>query len=128
MVQILVHFLLLTALPSEGASDGDSPRHRAGSSSPSKKRKASSSSSSAVETVPTFDTVEAQLELLMDKLAIWQLVDTLDDNSAQAERARQASAKGKHRADDDRDWMQVFCEDTVEKLCVSILLPSPLPS
>jgi hypothetical protein len=61
-------------------------------SSPSKKRRKLDD--------PPSPTLEDRLEAFMDKLSMWQLVSTLDEGLL-------------HRKD-DRDWMQVFCEDVVE--------------
>ena len=42
----------------------------------------------------------------MDKLAMWQLLRSIDDHGIYA------SNDGKSK--DDRDWMQIFCEDVVQ--------------
>ncbi|KAJ7147622.1 hypothetical protein C8R43DRAFT_856154, partial [Mycena crocata] len=62
-------------------------------SSPSKKRRKLGD--------PRPPSLEDRLEAYMDKLSMWQLVTTLDE--------------GLLRRKDDRDWMQVFCEDVVER-------------
>ncbi|KAJ6568379.1 hypothetical protein DFH09DRAFT_433930 [Mycena vulgaris] len=51
-------------------------------------------------TDPPSPSLEDRLEAFMDKLSMWQLVSNLDEGLL-------------HRKD-DRDWMQVFCEDVVE--------------
>ncbi|KAF7354841.1 hypothetical protein MSAN_01398500 [Mycena sanguinolenta] len=61
-------------------------------SSPSKKRRKIGE--------PRAPSLEDRLEAFMDKLSMWQLVNTLDQGML-------------HRKE-DRDWMQVFCEDVVE--------------
>ncbi|KAJ7302962.1 hypothetical protein DFH08DRAFT_904435 [Mycena albidolilacea] len=62
-------------------------------SSPSKKRRKLGEAPSP--------SLEDRLEAFMDKLSMWQLVNTLDEGML-------------HRNKADRDWMQVFCEDIVE--------------
>ena len=52
-------------------------------------------------------TAEERLESFMDKLSTWQLLGTL---STIVPTLRTSSGPFK----DDRDWMQVFCEDLVE--------------
>ena len=47
------------------------------------------------------------LELFMDKLAVWQLVDSLEPPSSQTNAPSPST----------RDWTQSFCEDVVEPLC-----------
>ena len=54
-------------------------------------------------------TMEDRVELFMDKLCIWQLL------------GRIAMPDSSHTdlnstAKDQRDWMQIFCEDVVEPL------------
>ncbi|KAJ7237273.1 hypothetical protein B0H12DRAFT_108853 [Mycena haematopus] len=56
---------------------------------------------------PPASSTEDRLEAFMDKLSMWQLVNTLD--------------KGLLHRKDDRDWMQVFCEDVVEPRFGAIL-------
>ncbi|CAK5267515.1 unnamed protein product [Mycena citricolor] len=56
---------------------------------------------------PPPPTLEDKLESFMDKLSMWQLVNTLDT--------------GLLHKTEDRDWMQVFCEDVVEKRFSSLL-------
>jgi hypothetical protein len=114
MMQILLHFVLLTApqpveAPSGGA--GRTPR------SPSKERKPASSSTSS--TVLSPHMLEEQLEMFMDRLTMWQLMGSLDDPGAPGEPSFAknnggASTKGKGKQVDERDWMQAFCEDVVE--------------
>lgn len=60
-------------------------------SSPSKKRR---------KLDPPPVSLEDRLEAFMDKLSMWQLINTLDEGLL-------------HRKG-DRDWMQIFCEDVVE--------------
>ncbi|KAJ7173477.1 hypothetical protein C8R46DRAFT_1082932 [Mycena filopes] len=62
-------------------------------SSPSKKRRKIGE--------PPAPSLEDRLEAFMDKLSMWQLVSTLDTGLL-------------HRKD-ERDWMQVFCEEIVEQ-------------
>ncbi|KAI5888820.1 uncharacterized protein SCHCODRAFT_02602164 [Schizophyllum commune H4-8] len=74
---------------------------------------------------------EVYLEAFMDKLSMWQLVRGLEDGRpavdsmpaglrAKASKGGQVG-NGKARQDDERDWMQVFCEDVVEPLFKSTL-------
>ncbi|GBE85994.1 hypothetical protein SCP_0805180 [Sparassis crispa] len=56
--------------------------------------------------------LEEGLEFFMDKLSMWQLMASLEEEDAK----RHVYGKGKQRAVDDRDWIQVFCEDIVEPL------------
>lgn len=46
----------------------------------------------------------------MDKLAMWQLLRSIDDHDVNA------PSNGKSK--DDRDWMQVFCEDIIQETFV----------
>ena len=46
----------------------------------------------------------------MDKLAMWQLLSSIDDHGINT------SSSGKSK--DDRDWMQIFCEDVVRETFV----------
>ena len=55
-------------------------------------------------------SLEDKLESLMDKLAMWQLLRSIDDHGISA------SSNGKSK--DDRDWMQIFCEDVVHETFV----------
>lgn len=57
---------------------------------------------------PPPPSLEDRLEAFMDKLSMWQLVNTLDEGLL-------------HR-NGDRDWMQVFCEDVVEPRYLSSIL------
>jgi hypothetical protein len=51
----------------------------------------------------TSEAIQDRLELFMDKLSMWQLMHGLE------------SKKNENtiNSKDDRDWMQVFCEDIV---------------
>ena len=55
-------------------------------------------------------SLEDKLESLMDKLAMWQLLRSIDDHGINS------SSNGKPK--DDRDWMQIFCEDVVRETFV----------
>ena len=46
----------------------------------------------------------------MDKLAMWQLLRSIDDHGI--------NASGNSKSKDDRDWMQIFCEDVVKETFV----------
>ncbi|TFK38249.1 hypothetical protein BDQ12DRAFT_705609 [Crucibulum laeve] len=56
-------------------------------------------------TIPT-PSVEQRLEAFMDKLSMWQLVSSVDQGSK--------PVVVKNGKIEDRDWMQIFCEDVVE--------------
>ncbi|KAI0684295.1 hypothetical protein BC835DRAFT_1293230, partial [Cytidiella melzeri] len=65
--------------------------------------------------------LEQHPELLMDRLAMWQLMSSVDINAGGDVTVRhthrlQTAYKGRHRTVDDRDWMQILCEDIVETL------------
>ncbi|KAL1683128.1 hypothetical protein EV122DRAFT_202084 [Schizophyllum commune] len=75
---------------------------------------------------------EVYLEAFMDKLSMWQLVRGLEDDRRSEGASMPAGLRakaskggvagnGKARQDDERDWMQVFCEDVVEPLFKSTL-------
>ena len=65
-------------------------------------------------------SLEERLENYMDKLATWQLMKDVDALPGRDGPMNVAVGKGKSK--DDRDWMQVFCEDVVEPLCAALLL------
>ena len=89
-IQIILYLLKLS-LP------GPAPPPPAPLESP-KKRKRSVRPQPAVPVL----TLEDHLEVFMNKLSMWQLVATLD-------------LSGKLRdTKDERDWMQIFCEDIIE--------------
>jgi len=46
----------------------------------------------------------------MDKFAMWQLLSSINDHDI--------SASGGGKSKDDRDWMQIFCEDVVHETFV----------
>jgi hypothetical protein len=46
----------------------------------------------------------------MDKLAMWQLLRSIDDHGI--------NASGNDKQKDNRDWMQVFCEEVIQETCV----------
>jgi hypothetical protein len=73
-----------------------------GASIPPKKRKQRDRS-------PTL-SLEDKLESLMDKLAMWQLLRSIDDHGI--------GTSGSGKSKDDRDWMQIFCEDVVQETFV----------
>ncbi|CDO76856.1 hypothetical protein BN946_scf185033.g53 [Trametes cinnabarina] len=63
--------------------------------------------------------LEERLESYMDKLAMWQLMQSVDSSLgvSRAESSRStANGLEKGKQEDSRDWMQVFCEDIVEPL------------
>ena len=55
----------------------------------------------------------------MDKLAMWQLMQSVDSTLGLGHEDPTKSAAnglGQDKQKDDRDWMQTFCEDVVEPL------------
>ncbi|KAI0086035.1 hypothetical protein BDY19DRAFT_895413 [Irpex rosettiformis] len=116
MVQILLHFLLLT-LPGipEDESKPYIPNISTPNPSPRKRKHVSSSSQDSLSAA----ALEECLEVLMDKLAMWQLIYSVDLNAGGDGGVRQTHRltsfhKNKPKNTDDRDWMQIFCEDVVE--------------
>src|ERR1700728_3020138 len=97
-IQILLH-LLKISLPGPCPLDTDS------ASSPPKKGKGSKHQPKVI--VPS---VEERLESFMDKLSTWQLLGSLDVTTSDHSTSRTSNRPVK----EDRDWMQVFCEDLVE--------------
>ena len=49
----------------------------------------------------------------MDRLSLWQLMDSLTPSDSSSGPLSQPKAK------DQKDWMQIYCEDVVEPLCVT---------
>jgi hypothetical protein len=98
-IQILLHMLLISTpnsppkLPPSSASS--SPRKPSSNGSPRKRRRFE------VEEEEPDPTLDDHLETLMDKLCVWQLVNSLDvidpDNH-------------------ENDWVQEFCVNVVEPL------------
>ena len=129
-MQILVRLLLLTVFtPSETApSQGTAAAHSRGGSQSPKKRKRGSGEDA--ERPTSREAIEEDSEMLMDKLAMWQLMGSLDQTETGAPTKTTAiPAKGKGKEADERDWMQIFCEDVVEVLYVLFLSPfSPIVS
>ena len=58
-------------------------------------------------------TTEDYLESFMDKLSTWQLVGTLDRPKPRLNAEKQAGNAKSNM--DDRDWIQIFAEDVVER-------------
>ncbi|TBU43733.1 hypothetical protein BD309DRAFT_85764 [Dichomitus squalens] len=66
---------------------------------------------------PPPQSLEERLESYMDKLAMWQLMQSVDSSLNRGRHMSGSAAdKGKGKQTDDRDWMQIFCEDVVEPL------------
>jgi hypothetical protein len=105
-IQILLH-LLKISLP------GPCPPDTESTGSPPKKRKGRKHEPKVI--VPS---VEERLESFMDKLSTWQLLGTLDVTVSERSTLRTSNRPVK----EDRDWMQIFCEDLVETQCVEFLL------
>ncbi|KAI0686012.1 hypothetical protein BC835DRAFT_477664 [Cytidiella melzeri] len=115
-IQLLLHFLLLT-LPD---IPRDEPKSRSTevmvpSPSPRKRVRASSPTKGLL----SVSILEQHLEFLMDRLAMWQLMSSIDPNAGGDVTVRQthrlqSAYKKRHESVDDRDWMQILCEDIVE--------------
>lgn len=54
------------------------------------------------------------LEVYMDKMSMWQLIQGLETGH-DANVKNQNGNKPSRTKDDDRDWIQIFVEDVVEK-------------
>ncbi len=119
MIQILLHFLLLSLPTPCSPPMSVSPRKRKRGS-----RDAESSDAAAAAITPS---LEERLEALMDKLSIWQLMGSIDNAVGGDETQRKPSSawKGKQKAGDERDWMQTFCEDVVAPLLVYFISHLP---
>jgi hypothetical protein len=98
-IQIMLH-LLKISLPGPCPSDPEPA-----TSSPSKKRRHQKR-----ELRMPVPTTEERLESFMDKLSTWQLLGSLD--AIVPDRSTLRTSNGPLK--EDRDWMQVFCEDLVE--------------
>ncbi|KAJ2933537.1 hypothetical protein H1R20_g3549, partial [Candolleomyces eurysporus] len=90
-IQILLYFLKLSLPPAPA------------NSKPKGKRKRSASSEGSTEDY---------LEAFMDKLSMWQLLNSVQSTSMNSSAAKK---------EDERDWMQIFCEEVVEPEYVSSL-------
>ncbi|KAF9788012.1 hypothetical protein BJ322DRAFT_598281 [Thelephora terrestris] len=93
-IQIILHLFRLchpVSYPSTQTAEGISP-------SPKKRKQR--------DPRPAL-SLEDKLESLMDKLAMWQLLGSIDDHGINASKS--------DKRKDDRDWMQVFCEDVVQE-------------
>ncbi|KAL1690827.1 DNA replication regulator SLD3-domain-containing protein [Schizophyllum commune] len=101
-IQILLYLLKLSLPPSPTADSIASPakKHAAAMQQDSSPRKRRRKSPEPAPLAP-----EVYLEAFMDKLSMWQLVRGLEDDR-----------RSEVQQDDERDWMQVFCEDVVEPL------------
>ncbi|KAL1758874.1 hypothetical protein FB107DRAFT_206283 [Schizophyllum commune] len=117
------------AEPAEGSAHSSKPSAEqvASTSSHSSPRKRRRKSPEPAPLAP-----EVYLEAFMDKLSMWQLVRGLEDGRRGEVQSMPAGLRakpnkggvagnGKARQDDERDWMQVFCEDVVEPLFRSTL-------
>ncbi|KDQ60238.1 hypothetical protein JAAARDRAFT_191643 [Jaapia argillacea MUCL 33604] len=138
-IQILIHLLLLTlppppppppptkkrkckqppisTSPSHPFSLSDSP------SKPKSKTHIPSKDDHGRESDPTHIShaiLSDKLETFMDRLSTWQLLSKLDfDSDGRARDSAKTQGKGKEKQKvkgEERDWMQVFCEDIVEPL------------
>lgn len=120
MVQLLLHFLILSLLDVvKDEPKPDVPAVAESTSSPRKRKHASAPLQDNLSAA----VLEERLEVLMDRLAMWQLMYSVDLNAGGDAGVRQIHRltslhKGKQKSTDDRDWMQIFCEDIVEPTCV----------
>ncbi|KAI0773085.1 DNA replication regulator SLD3-domain-containing protein, partial [Trametes elegans] len=121
-IQILLHFLLLT-LPGNGAAPSADTQSESAKSlplppslSPSKSKKRKRRAREKAEAPPPPpQPLEERLETYMDKLAMWQLMRSVDSTLGLGHADPTKSAANGQKKD-DRDWMQAFCEDIVEPL------------
>lgn len=127
-IQIILHFLLLSlpgeraAAPAPAEAEAEAqPLSLPPSLSPSKpkpkKRKRREREAQPEQLPPP---LEERLESYMDKMATWQLMQTVDSSLDRTQGTRPSNGKGKdkEKEQDGRDWMQAFCEDVVEPLYV----------
>ncbi|KAI0946437.1 hypothetical protein AcW1_009900 [Taiwanofungus camphoratus] len=113
-IQIILHFLLLSLPGAPRTTDSESPPDPSPvnlSPSPKKRRHKQRDPVPA----PPVMTMEECLESFMDKLSMWQLMASLDVDDAKRGNHAPSNGKGKEKVLDERDWMQVFCEDVVEQ-------------
>ncbi|TCD65012.1 hypothetical protein EIP91_003333 [Steccherinum ochraceum] len=116
MIQILLHYILLSlsapTKPTDSLGDADLL------ASPKKRKR------TPPELVVSYEVLEERLEGFMDKLAMWQLTDSLEKLDSEGSHLRQGqNDKGKGKQADDRDQLQIFCEDIVEPI-FKMTLPS----
>ena len=108
-IQILLYMILLE-LPGPSPDVLDDQKHipsiSAPSPSPQKRRRVDSASD---DRPPPLDDC---LEAFMDRLSMWQLMGSIEGGAGGDAALR---GKGKDKQTDDRDWMQVFCEDIVRE-------------
>ncbi|KZT03710.1 uncharacterized protein LAESUDRAFT_659197 [Laetiporus sulphureus 93-53] len=121
-IQILLHFLLLSLPgapkpPVELTATELSPHL----SSPKKRKRKRSASPP-----PRILSLEECLELFMDKMSMWQLMTSLETDDDKRNVQHSVNTKGKKKSLDERDWMQAFCEDVIEKQYVGRTCLVPL--
>ncbi|KAG8773356.1 hypothetical protein FRC15_002064 [Serendipita sp. 397] len=107
LVQILLHFIFISAAPTSLSQESHLPRSRKRKRdtprvSTKKKRKSNKEERSMS---PSFSPSE-NLDTLTDRLALWQAIE--DDSEKLLNRP----------GDNGRDWMRVFWEDQVTPLSV----------
>ena len=71
-------------------------------------------------------TMEA-LEVHMDKMSTWQLMQGLERDRSLNTKNMNRKVASTSKADDVRNWIQIFTEDVVEKQCVYYCLESSSP-
>lgn len=117
LIQIILHFLILTRPESPLLDQRDpSPDPLPPSQSPRKRKRRAPPPDSLLPN----SEIEDQLEAFMDKLCMWQLtsaLDNIDTGSNPGGNATQgAGIQANQKTADERDWMQKFCEDVIEPL------------
>jgi hypothetical protein len=123
-IQILLHFFKLSLpgpKPSDAVDVSSAVRLRQHSYLPGRWNRQQKSAKA-----PPMSTRDA-LEVYMDKMSTWQLMQGLErthpDHTLTAKNisGKESSLTGTAKADDDRDWIQIFAEDVVGKQ--SVILP-----
>ncbi|KAH8105099.1 hypothetical protein BXZ70DRAFT_919382 [Cristinia sonorae] len=106
MIHILLYFLLLSLSDPDDFGAPDlllSPKNR---------------KTAAADLTLSYNVLEERLEGFMDKLSMWQLTDSLETLDSGVDQSQQilpnSRRTGKGR--DERDGIQIFCEDVVEPI------------
>ena len=118
MIQIILYLLLLSVPgPPPQSSPKRAELHSTAAPSPSPRKK--KPTETVLHTLPLSDRLEAY----MDRLSMWQLMGSIDDTAGGENSMHQlhlgTTGTGRSKAQDERDWMQIFCEDVVQPLYVS---------
>lgn len=124
MVQILLHLLLLSlpSIPQE-ESLSETKTVSVDVSVPTASNRRRMSLTEEQDSVLAVPLLEERSEKLMDRLAMWQLMVSIEKGGAteslQNPHRLSSFTKSKSKVTDDRDWMQVFCENIAEPLYVT---------